>query len=235
MLYVLLILIGHPLLIPVIILVCGDPSDITENGGSLDPDEADCSFPCSGDPIHLCGGGGVLSYYEWQGNLSTWHTPENIGRYEVGTLSLRPALYSDGLVNYSSSLVDLSFRSLPTLVSTTKFSSSRNLGRVHRTLLVTSLIIDLLSSNSHFSGAYELDLTLVDDFEKTWREMHVKTDVFCSGSVTLPDKAGRLINVGGWSLISTFGIRLYAPSGSAGVNGTTDWEENAEELALQVS
>lgn len=85
------------------------------------------------------------------------------------------------------------------------------------------------------AGAYELDLTLVDDFSKTWREMHVKTDVFCSGSVTLPDKAGRLINVGGWSLISTFGIRLYTPSGSAGVNGTTDWEENADELALQVS
>jgi hypothetical protein len=64
--------------------------------------------------------------------------------------------------------------------------------------------------------------------------MHVKTDIFCSGSVTLPDKAGRLINVGGWSLDSTFGIRLYTPSGSAGVNGTTDWEENVDELSLQV-
>lgn len=64
--------------------------------------------------------------------------------------------------------------------------------------------------------------------------MDVKTDVFCSGSVTLPDKAGRLINVGGWSLDSTFGIRLYTPSGSAGVNGTTDWEENVDELTLQV-
>ena len=63
--------------------------------------------------------------------------------------------------------------------------------------------------------------------------MHVKTDVFCSGSVTLPDKAGRLINVGGWSLDSTFGVRLYTPSGSAGVNGTTDWEENVDALSLQ--
>ncbi|KAH8113137.1 copper radical oxidase [Phellopilus nigrolimitatus] len=83
------------------------------------------------------------------------------------------------------------------------------------------------------TGAYELDLTLTDDYTKAWREMHVKTDVFCSGSLTLPDKAGRLINVGGWSLSSTFGIRLYTPSGSAGVNGTADWEENVDELSLQ--
>ncbi|KJA18927.1 copper radical oxidase [Hypholoma sublateritium FD-334 SS-4] len=84
------------------------------------------------------------------------------------------------------------------------------------------------------TGAYELDLSLVNDFSKTWREMHIVTDVFCSGSVILPDKAGRQINVGGWSEISTFGLRLYTPSGSAGVNGTTDWEENAAELSLQV-
>ena len=64
--------------------------------------------------------------------------------------------------------------------------------------------------------------------------MHVKTDVFCAATVILPDKAGRLIDVGGWSLDSTFGIRLYTPSGSAGVNGTTDWEENVNELSLQV-
>lgn len=65
--------------------------------------------------------------------------------------------------------------------------------------------------------------------------MHVKTDVFCSGSVVLPDKAGRVLNVGGWSLSSTFGVRLYTPSGSPGVNGTTDWEENVNELSLQAS
>jgi hypothetical protein len=63
--------------------------------------------------------------------------------------------------------------------------------------------------------------------------MHVKTDVFCSGSIILPDIAARQINVGGWSLDSTFGIRLYAPDGSPGVNGTNDWEENWQELSLQ--
>jgi hypothetical protein len=39
--------------------------------------------------------------------------------------------------------------------------------------------------------------------------------------------------MGGWSDASTYGVRLYTPSGSPGVNGTTDWEENNEELALQ--
>jgi hypothetical protein len=75
----------------------------------------------------------------------------------------------------------------------------------------------------------------VNNFGLTWREMHIKTDVFCSGSVIMPDKAGRVINVGGWSEISTFGVRLYTPSGTLGVNGTTDWEENADELSLQVA
>ncbi|THU87877.1 copper radical oxidase [Dendrothele bispora CBS 962.96] len=83
------------------------------------------------------------------------------------------------------------------------------------------------------TGAYELDLSLVGDFSREWREMHTKTDIFCSGSVILPDRAGRQINVGGWSLQSTFGVRLYTPDGSAGVNGTNDWEENGDILKLQ--
>jgi hypothetical protein len=83
------------------------------------------------------------------------------------------------------------------------------------------------------TGAYELDLSLVPNFDTAWRTMHVKTDVFCSGAVVLPDKSGRILNVGGWSLASTWGIRLYAPDGSPGVNGTNDWEENPKTLILQ--
>ena len=102
------------------------------------------------------------------------------------------------------------------------------------------------------TGAYELDLSLVNPttfWGEAWREMHVKTDVFCSGSIILPDKGGRQINVGGWaegnavyllSMLnvlteSTFGIRLYTPNGVAGVNSTNDWEENSDLLHLQVS
>jgi hypothetical protein len=89
------------------------------------------------------------------------------------------------------------------------------------------------SEYANSTGAYELDLSLVDDFQHAWREMHVKSDVFCSASIVLPDKGARQLNVGGWSLDSTKGVRLYTPDGSPGVNGTNDWEENFEELHLQ--
>jgi len=75
---------------------------------------------------------------------------------------------------------------------------------------------------------------LVNDFNRAWREMHVKTDVWCSAAIVLPDKAARILNVGGWLQNSTIGIRLYTPDGSAGVNGTNDWEEDPDHLQLQV-
>jgi hypothetical protein len=83
------------------------------------------------------------------------------------------------------------------------------------------------------TGAYELDLAEINNFTAAWRPMHVKTDIFCSASLTLPDKAGRQINIGGWANDATYGIRLYTPSGSPGVAGTTDWQENVNEVALQ--
>jgi hypothetical protein len=83
------------------------------------------------------------------------------------------------------------------------------------------------------TGAYELDLAQINNFTGAWRPMHVLTDVFCSSSLTLPDKAGRQINLGGWSGDSTFGIRLYWPDGLPGVWGQNDWEENVNEVSLQ--
>ncbi|KAL8733207.1 MAG: hypothetical protein Q9166_002224 [cf. Caloplaca sp. 2 TL-2023] len=83
------------------------------------------------------------------------------------------------------------------------------------------------------TGAYELDASQIGNPSLAWRTMHVKTDVFCSASVTLPDKGGRQINIGGWSGDSTFGIRLYWPDGSPGVPGVNDWQENFNELKLQ--
>ena len=90
------------------------------------------------------------------------------------------------------------------------------------------------SEYANSTGAYELDISLTNNYLLAWREMHVKTDVFCSASIILPDKGGRQINVGGWSLESTYGVRLYYPDGSPGVNGTHDWQENVDELTLQV-
>ncbi|KAI2618886.1 glyoxal oxidase N-terminus-domain-containing protein [Hypoxylon sp. NC1633] len=83
------------------------------------------------------------------------------------------------------------------------------------------------------TGAYELDLSQLDNFDAAWRTMHLKTDVFCSAGLILPDKAARQLTVGGWSLDSTYGIRLYTPDGSDGIDGTNDWEENVAELKLQ--
>lgn len=85
------------------------------------------------------------------------------------------------------------------------------------------------------TGAYELDLSSINNFTLAWRPMHVKTDVFCSGGLTLPDKVGRQINIGGWSGESTYGVRLYWPDGSDGVWGTNDWQENVNEVHLQTA
>lgn len=63
--------------------------------------------------------------------------------------------------------------------------------------------------------------------------MHVKSDIFCSASLTLPDKVGRQLNVGGWALDATFGVRLYWPDGSPGTWGTNDWQENVKVLSMQ--
>ena len=63
--------------------------------------------------------------------------------------------------------------------------------------------------------------------------MHVQSDVFCSAGLTLPDKAGRQINIGGWANQATYGIRLYWPDGSPGAWGVNDWQENYDEVHLQ--
>ncbi|KAI0315679.1 copper radical oxidase [Amylostereum chailletii] len=89
------------------------------------------------------------------------------------------------------------------------------------------------SEFSNSTGAYELDLSLAPDFSTAWREMHVKSDVFCSAALVLPDKGARILNIGGWSVNSLYGVRLYTPDGSLGVNGTNDWEEDYDTLKLQ--
>jgi hypothetical protein len=83
------------------------------------------------------------------------------------------------------------------------------------------------------TGTYELDLAFINDFSKAWRPLSVKTDIFCSAGITLPDKVGRQVNVGGWSGDSTFGLRIYWPDGSPGVPGVNNWQENRNELSLQ--
>ncbi|KAL2199244.1 glyoxal oxidase like protein [Corynascus similis CBS 632.67] len=78
------------------------------------------------------------------------------------------------------------------------------------------------------TGAYEFDPSTLE-----FRTLHIKTDVFCAASVTLPDKAGRQLNIGGWAGDATYGTRLYWPDGAPGVPGTHDWQENVNVLSLQ--
>ena len=85
------------------------------------------------------------------------------------------------------------------------------------------------------TGAYELDPAQINNFNAAWRTMNgLKTDVFCSAGLTLPDRAGRQINIGGWSGTSTYGVRLYWPDGLPGQASVNDWQENYQEVSLQV-
>ncbi|KAF4622575.1 hypothetical protein D9613_009394 [Agrocybe pediades] len=179
---------------------CGDTIDVKNNNGVFGA-ESECTTPCPGDPVHLCGDGNRLNTYFWNGPNGTannWHTPANIGRYEFFVPGLVVPLIATLGINNKVTFLEKGGTGIP-----------------------------------NATGAYELDLSLSSNFSAMWREMHIKTDVFCSGSVIMPDKAGRQINVAGWAEESNFGVRLYTPSGSAGINGTTDWEENVDELALQ--
>jgi hypothetical protein len=84
------------------------------------------------------------------------------------------------------------------------------------------------------TGAYELDPSIGGDIFHAFRELTgIKTDIFCAAGLTMPDRAGRQINIGGWSLESLFGVRIYWPDGSAGVNGTNNWQEDVDAVKLQ--
>jgi hypothetical protein len=84
------------------------------------------------------------------------------------------------------------------------------------------------------TGAYELDPSIGGDIFHAFRELTgIKTDIFCAAGLTMPDRAGRQINIGGWSADSLFGVRIYTPDGSPGVNGTNQWQEDVNSVALQ--
>ena len=153
---------------------------------------------CSGDPSFLCGAGNLISLYRWTG------TPLYTWHTPQGNAAGAYQLLIGGVV-------------VPLITSQTITGKVTFLEK-HGTSL---------AANS--TGAFELDVSKVNNFASAWRTMNgLKTDVFCSAGLTLPDKAGRQINIGGWSLASTFGVRLYWPGGP-----TNDWQENVNELTLQ--
>ncbi|KAI1142985.1 putative glyoxal oxidase [Hypoxylon sp. FL0543] len=174
-----------------------------DTSGSTQRPESECNVVCAGDPSAICGGGARLSIYYW----NKTDEPLYVFHYPEGNDA---GTYSNLVGGVVTPLM-----TMQSITGKVTFLEKWGTGAANST------------------GAYELDLTQLDDFDAAWRTMHVKTDIFCSAGVILPDKAGRQLTVGGWSLDSTYGIRLYAPDGSAGVKGTNDWEENVNVLQLQ--
>jgi hypothetical protein len=184
-----------------------DPTEIQRYTRSAVPQivaDGNCNVPCAGMPQYYCGAGNLLSYYSWVGATPLY----NFGM-PTGNAAGSYSLLIGGVV-------------VPLIVS-----QGVN-GKV-------SFLEKHGTGEANGTGAYELDLSLVGDYKHAWREMTgLQSDVFCAAGLTLPDKAGRQLTAGGWAGESNYGIRLYIPDGSAGVNGTNQWVEDTVNLQLQV-
>ncbi|KAK8232248.1 hypothetical protein HDK90DRAFT_467432 [Phyllosticta capitalensis] len=165
--------------------------------------ESDCSFPCTGNVTTLCGAGNRISYYTWENSTN----PLYVWNYPQGN--------SAGSYEFFMGSVVIPLVATPMRNGKISFVEKSGTGPPNST------------------GAYELDPTLSNNITAAFRAQHVKTDVFCSASLMLPDRAGRILNIGGWSLTSTFGVRTLWPDAKPGVTGKNDWQENASELSLQ--
>lgn len=88
------------------------------------------------------------------------------------------------------------------------------------------------SKENNSTGSFEFDPSLAPDYGTAFRELQLKTDVFCSASLVMPDRVGRQINIGGWAGEDLHGVRLFTPDGALGTPGTNQWEENVDILSL---
>ncbi|RDA92642.1 hypothetical protein CP533_1469 [Ophiocordyceps camponoti-saundersi (nom. inval.)] len=174
-----------------------------QTAGAKFVDDKECGIPCTGNGSTLCGGGTLLTTYFWTGEPLYAWNFPEAGTPEAGSY--------DFLVGG---------------VCVPLMTSQAITGKV-------TFLEKWGTGPPNSTGAYELDLSLLGDPKAAWRTMHVKTDIFCAGGLTLPDKAGRQLNVGGWSGSSTYGVRLYTPDGSPGVPGKNDWQEDVNILKLQ--
>ncbi|CAG7848507.1 WSC domain-containing protein ARB_07867 {ECO:0000305} Flags: Precursor [Serendipita indica DSM 11827] len=184
---------------------CGDWDELESRGG-VPADESFCIVPCGGSPTDICGGVSYATVYRWDQSSDT---PLFIFNKPTGDAAGRYEFLIGGVV-------------IP-LIST--------LGVNNKITFVEKFGTGVANS----TGAYELDYTLANDFEKAWRPMHVKSDVFCAASFVLPDRLGRQLVVGGWSADSTEGVRFYTPDGVTGDPNSSknDWEEDHELIRLQ--
>jgi hypothetical protein len=155
--------------------------------------------------MHLCGSGNLLTYYAWNGAQPLYEWSTPTGN-AAGEYSLLIGGVVVPLMTAQNINGKVSF-----------VEKSGGTGEPNGT------------------GAYELDLSEINNFDAAWRTMiGLQTDVFCSAGLILPDLGGRQLTIGGWAGDSNFGVRLYVPDGSAGVPGTNEWIEDPGVLQLQV-
>ncbi|KAL5614718.1 hypothetical protein BROUX41_004813 [Berkeleyomyces rouxiae] len=183
---------------------CGDPVNLQTTGATVRPD-SECSISCAGNSSAICGGLARMTTYFWD------EEAEPLYQWDIPSEDDA----ASGAYEFLIGGVCIPLITAETITGKVTFLEKSGTGPPNST------------------GAYELDLSAIDNFSLAWKTMHVKTDVFCAATVTLPDKAGRQLNIGGWSGDSTYGVRLYTPDGSPGVQGPNDWEENVSELSLQ--
>ncbi|KAJ3102033.1 hypothetical protein HDU97_000875 [Phlyctochytrium planicorne] len=101
------------------------------------------------------------------------------------------------------------------------------LTKTNKIVMLEKFSFILTGGPGNSTHAYELDYSVTDP-ARAFREMHPKTDVFCSAIHMMPDAAGRILNVGGMRDEALSGVRVYFPSnGTAGGVGFTDWEERS--------
>lgn len=174
--------------------------------GSKPAAETECNIACPGDPEALCGQGQRVTWYKY-----TEGDPLYVFNYPQGAAAGRYEFLVGGPT--------IPLISQPLVNGKVSFLEKRG-------------------TQPNGTGAYEFDPSINGgtDIFRVFREMRgVKTDVFCSASLTLPDRAGRVINVGGWSGDSLTGVRLYWPDSGPGINGTNDWKENFKVIRLQTT
>ena len=143
--------------------------DEIEKNGGILKPETECKTVCPGDPRYYCGQGARLTYYTW-----SLDAPLYKWNYPTGNDAGNYRLYVPGVV-------------VPLIV----------------TLGVNGKVTFVEKAGTgppNSTGSFELDPSKADNFSEAWRTMRgLKTDPFCGASLTLPDKAGRQINIGGWS------------------------------------
>ncbi|KAJ3318084.1 hypothetical protein HDU76_000940, partial [Blyttiomyces sp. JEL0837] len=207
------------------------------NGGSV-ADQADCTSTCAGDTSQKCGGDGSECYCD--DSLNGGGTLAANGDAECANVPCdgNPSEFcgSGGRLATYTHTTPVSIFGTPANTGHYEFFIGGLTVPLLTALTTTNKVVMLervAGGAPNTTHAYELDYS-TNDYRVAFREMHVSTDVFCSAGLMLPDAKGRILNVGGWADVSLEGVRLYTPTGSAGVNGTTDWEEDVAKLHLQV-